>query len=729
MQGFLRPTACAALVAACAIPEIGNAQEITETESYGERYDYIETFEYGEGTTAYIASTRFEINGADVLLPLPELFSYERAFTAQEVAAQLPENYVHMVDGVGVTITGWASPELTDSYYEVTDTFFFQSYNSYVANESSVQLTSGDFSGAEVPIGYRGWCSDGGTSGSTNFDAFDGHFASCESAEDVIAVAPGTVNRNTHNTTVYVDEVYTFESSDYAVMDYYLVRPASSSSWSSGTLDRSVALSQTVRENAYSTGLKGMFGGETVFDVSTEGALSDEAAQALLTDLSRPAGRGANGAAAIFTWSAPQLVSNSETLLSTTTSVEVSNSEYTIVTVTMLQGSGAGETVLIGDRGSCTSTGVSGQVTSAGAGGEMALCDTGVEYLLSLGEVNTNTHKTAVREQTVSTTTTESWQVRNDYILMADATLIGQIHSAAIDAVLVDGRVFAALHRDAAFGAQGTGPSFWARVARQDERRQNRDGRAGFRQTRDIAAGGIGIGLAEAASIGIGIARSGGSTHLGDSGESAEIEQTSLGIAATAQLAGFDVSVTVEKSWADLATSRDNAGLGSAASSAYEADTIAASLRLGSAFEAGPLAIGPFAEFTWQQTEIGTFVETGSFALSGQEQTFDRYEVQMGARLESEIETPGETSLVLGVELSGGKVFGVRERERLVSFADNPTDILTVSAAAEPGIFAQAGARADLTLADGLGFHLGASGRTAAASESWRVQGGLSFDF
>lgn len=225
-NAFPRLAYATGALALAAMPQVVRAQAVIDTESSGERSEFVETFTFGEGTTLYSAETLGEVNGEIVPIGIPALEQFGGAFTPEQVAANAnPPVYTHNVGGVEVTVTEWSDPALYDSSLDVRDAFFFDSYTYSVFGETSVQTTSGDGPNAFVPTGFRGFCSSDGTSGATNYGALDGSFAACEYESDLVEVAPGTIVRNTHTTTIYRETVNHFETYDYLALDTYLLRP------------------------------------------------------------------------------------------------------------------------------------------------------------------------------------------------------------------------------------------------------------------------------------------------------------------------------------------------------------------------------------------------------------------------------------------------------------------------------------------------------------------------
>lgn len=209
-----------------------SAQTMTETSSSGDLYTNENTSEVVTGSTLHSVQFRTEINGEVGTIPLTGLQRYFDAFGEAEIqqaaAAQLPADHVHMVGDVPVTIVSWSPAELTESSYEVIDSFTSETPYSAVSSFITTQLTSGDAPDNVVPTGYRADCFSFGANGATNFEPFGGSFADCSGGEDFFEVAAGTVNTNTHTTTVITEGIHYFESIDDGYFNSYVLRPRES---------------------------------------------------------------------------------------------------------------------------------------------------------------------------------------------------------------------------------------------------------------------------------------------------------------------------------------------------------------------------------------------------------------------------------------------------------------------------------------------------------------------
>lgn len=696
------------------------AQTVAETVSSGERSDTIFTSEIGQGSVTYTGAVHAEINGqpVDLALTLPSRFQF--AYTPAEVAALLPSTYVQDVGGVAVTITGWSAPELTESFEELVGYFHSESHTSSILTETSIQLTSGDGPGAEVPTGFRGFCSDAGVSGETNFGAFDGSFANCEGAEFYQEVAPGTINRNSHSTTLYLEEFHTFEIFDYAYNDQYLIRPSASQSWSAGTLSQVEEIARTVRTDSYRTGYLGMLGETVLFEQSADGRADGAAAQALLADLSRPMAHQLAGAPVIVTWSDPRLVQSSEVLTSSSVDVSTTNASSSIVTVTTTLGQGSGETVLIGNRGNCTTTGTSDLA---------AQCDGGVAYSLATGELNTNTHTTQVSQDTIVTTTTENWLTAQTFALIGTATAIGQIHAAIADTLFDDGRSIATLQSAMLRGRSGLGFGLWVQGFTGGGSRDDRRGAPGWTSDREGLAGGASFALSGVATVGLSASHATSDIVLNGSGDNAEINQTQIALGAEFSPGIWQLQLAAGAGWSEIDTRRGTAALGGTSTASYDATTRFAAARAGPEFGLGPVSLRPYLGLDWTRAKIDGFTETGGIALLAPDETRSRTEVKLGAELAAEIDVPGGWGLRLEADAAGGSSTGDNARTRTVAFAATPANALMVTAARAPGSFAEGRLGATLQSPLGIALHLAGGGRLAAGNDDWQVSAGLSFRF
>lgn len=117
----------------------------------------------------------------------------------------------------------WSGPELIDSYEEFLDSFTEYSTSTEESVVTTIQTTSGDAPNNIIYTGDRGGCFDVGVSGATNIAPFDGQFANCDSNEET-SVDAGTINTNTHTSTVVDTVERSFTNEDYLNVSHYQLK-------------------------------------------------------------------------------------------------------------------------------------------------------------------------------------------------------------------------------------------------------------------------------------------------------------------------------------------------------------------------------------------------------------------------------------------------------------------------------------------------------------------------
>lgn len=712
-------TGASAMAVAWAVPA---AAQDTTTTSYGERYESEQITEYGNGSTIYSVNINADFGGEQVTIA--GLSRYFVAYNQDEVEQAVSGGFGFMYQGVPVTVNAWSTPVLGDSQYEVIDVFTEDTFTSEVVGVVTVQTTSGDGPDGTVPIGNRGFCGDDGVSGATNFGAFDGAFAQCDYAEDYFSVAPGTVNTNTHTTTVYRDILYHFESIDDAYIDTYFVSPLATSTMSSGTMETTVSTTTTERTDSFATQLTGRIGAETVFDETLDGAFGSAGVQATLATLSRPRGHAVGGAPAVVVWSAPALAARSEELASSSSETETETQSFEVVTVTETLGG----SVNIGDLGVCTSTGTSGTTTGPSPTGSFAECQGGVTYGLSPGETNTNTHTTFVTETMVNTVVSENWLISESYQLTGTPVLVGQIHSAVRDALFDGGSGFARQQGDALAAREGLGFGLWADVFTGKATRESDAAGPGSRHSGDGVAGGISFRLSGIASLGIAASHEKADSDLADLPESADLSHTQIGVAAELSPGVWRVAVAAGRGWADIDTLRGNDALGGVSRASYDAATWFASAEAGPEFGFGPVTLRPLAGLDWSRVTLGTFAESGGIALAGADDSASRLAATLGAQVDARLDLPAGPGIRLWADARGGQVLDGKARGRAVVLATDPDEPLRVTSASEGGTFGEGRAGVSLFFG-GFGLHLGGEGRVGGGDDDWRATAGVSAAF
>ncbi len=275
---------------------------------------------------------------------------------------------------------------------------------------TSVQTTSGDGPDAVVPIGNRGFCGDDGTERRDQLRPVHRHVRGVRLCRGLCSsVAPGTINTNTHTTTVYRDVTRHFESIDDACTSVYLVAPLASATASSGTMERTVATTTTVRNDAYATQPTGHWWATRC--CSPRRSTAHSAAPACRPRSRRCRARAAMAWAArrrSSVWSAPTLTGQ-HGKRSPPPRAKPRSADAD------LRGRHRDRDGRWGRSTSATSvpapsTGTSGTTTGANPTGVSAGASGGSPgYSPSGGEINSNTHTTYVTETTVETMVTENW--------------------------------------------------------------------------------------------------------------------------------------------------------------------------------------------------------------------------------------------------------------------------------------------------------------------------------
>jgi hypothetical protein len=711
------------------------AQTTSETSSSGEVYTSESTSEVVTGSTLHSVQFQTEINGETGDIPLTGLLRYFDQFGDAEIqqaaAAQLPADYVHMVGDVPVTIVSWSPAELTESNYEVIDTFTSETPFSTISTFVTTQVTSGDAPNNIVPTGSRSVCYSFGASGATNFEPFGGSFADCSGNEEFFEVVPGTINTNIHTTTIYTEGTHYFESIDDGYFNIYVLRPRESLSASSGTLATTSRSATTIRADSYETRIMGQLGETTLFDVSHAGAFGDAAVQAAIGEQSKPRGYALGGAPVVVTWSEPVRVAGREQMLSSSVDTETSTRSFETVTVTTTHGGMAGGEVLIGDQGACTDAGTGGVTNGDSPAGAFAACEGGVTYTPGVGETNTNTHTTQVTETAIATVTTENWLNSETYRLSGTPVAIGQIHAALRDVLY--GGDFGRRHADAMATALPRGSErkfgLWA-LARTGRDTSDVDSAGpGSRRTTHGGSGGLSVMLSDTARVGFAIDYGKTDVALSGLAERGEARLTQIGVGADLSPNGWRIRLAMERGWGSIDTERGSPRMGGVSRANYDASTWSALAEAGPEFALGDAVIQPFVGIEWAKATLGDFTESGGIALEGSGDSASRVAASLGARGELQRRFADGSAFRLSASVRGARIVDGRGRDRGVTFVGAPGDLLSVASAREESAYAAGQIGAGYYTAGGLGFHLGADGAAGGSDRSWRVTGGVSIAF
>jgi hypothetical protein len=190
----------------------GAAAQATQTESNGTVHVQTYTYE-GQRNDAYQTRLTGSIDGLDFVFDETFYRAFDDALTRDGIARLAGPRGVAL-DGAPAVLA-WDPPVLLESYEELVDSL---TYTYIVVTQgptvTTVQTTDGDLPDAIVYAGDRGTCYDTGATGWTNAPPYDGAFANCDGAE-FMEVAPGTVNTNTHTTTVIETNEVAFTQYDF----------------------------------------------------------------------------------------------------------------------------------------------------------------------------------------------------------------------------------------------------------------------------------------------------------------------------------------------------------------------------------------------------------------------------------------------------------------------------------------------------------------------------------
>jgi hypothetical protein len=199
------------------------AQQQTTTTSWGEVLTYDYRYD-GRRNDSYQTRLTATLDGGDLLYDQ----TFYRNFDDPMVQAGLSAatSLRGLNDHGAPAVVRWGAPELIESYEEfldsLTETYVETLAPRYV---TTVQTTSGDAPNNVAIIGERGGCFDTGVSGATNYGASDGAFANCDGYEE-FEVVPGTLNTNTHTTTLIETIETSFTNEDYLNVAHYQITGA-----------------------------------------------------------------------------------------------------------------------------------------------------------------------------------------------------------------------------------------------------------------------------------------------------------------------------------------------------------------------------------------------------------------------------------------------------------------------------------------------------------------------
>ena len=208
--------ALAGVAFALAGPADAQTQTSSGSTGYMENWDYVYD---GRRNDSYQTNIIGTIDG-DTIFDL----TFNRALHDPDVVNGLAGPMATRGVNAGGTpgVLTWGLIEQLDFYEEFLDSFTDTSYSTVTSTYTTVQVTSGDAPNNIAFVGDRGYCYTMGVSGETNFGAFDGFFADCDTSEE-LEVAAGTINTNTHVTTVVTNLETSFTNEDYLNYGFYQV--------------------------------------------------------------------------------------------------------------------------------------------------------------------------------------------------------------------------------------------------------------------------------------------------------------------------------------------------------------------------------------------------------------------------------------------------------------------------------------------------------------------------
>jgi uncharacterized protein with beta-barrel porin domain len=397
-----------------------------------------------------------------------------------------------------------------------------------------------------------------------------------------------------------------------------------------------------------------------------------------------------------------------------------------VVTVTRTFGTGSGETVSIGDRGTCSSTGSSGLVNGPSPTGAVAGCEGGIGYLLAIGERNTNTHTTSVTEQRIVNTTVETYRTTDLYLLQATAVAVGQIHAASRDLALSDARKTGQNARMALARSAGGGAGLWVQLETGSASRDADGGLPGFDSDRDGVVGGLTLALGGIARAGLTLGYF--DSRLGTPGTADRIESDSLQLALSAALepGQWRIEAVAGTGWTNLANRRGSAALGGISTGEADDRSYFAMIEAGPELSLGPVEMRPFIGFDWLAVRQGAFAESGGVALGGMKARFEQTEARAGFDASGRIPIGPELAVALDGELASVVLLSGRDRLREVFFLANPGLPVLVTAAPAGESFAEGRLQAALLIGDSLRIWIGGEGRSSSGEEEWRANAGIS---
>lgn len=378
------------------------------------------------------------------------------------------------------------------------------------------------------------------------------------------------------------------------------------------------------RNDAYETHVGGTFDGLTLFDLTFYRAIDDDDVEAALAAQLQPRGVALHGAPAVLTWGEVEFVDGWEEFVDSLTEVSYSTYTQEFTTTQVTSGDAPDNVVLVGDRGWCWDAGVSGETNSGAMDGRFASCDYGEEFVVEAGTVNTNTHTTT------QVTTVERWFTQEDWLnigywrVLADATLIGGVHTAAQSTTFDVSTAFRRQLLGAAAPLPGQRWRTWIAAHGGEFDREPAGGIAGDRSDWRGVTGGVEFALPAGFRIGLAADRSDAEVDAIDFPEHAAIDLDQLGLHLRWDGTAAYVALAATQGRGDVDAEHGDASIGGVAVGDYDIETDTLALEAGWRLHFGPLTLVPLVGIERSRMRSDAFVETGGIALAAEDHTAER---------------------------------------------------------------------------------------------------------
>lgn len=414
--------------------------------------------------------------------------------------------------------------------------------------------------------------------------------------------------------------------------------------------------------------------------------------------MQRPVAWAMDGAPAVITWSAPELVRWEEEITDIFTETSTTTRTRTVVTVTRTSGDHPNPFVLIDFRESCGTTGVSGDTNFGDGMGRLAQCDGGYEIEVQPGEIVVNTHTTYITETIETSFTNEDIRVTNDWEIQGTSHLIGTVHAAAQSGLFDAGRGFIGR-----IGAprEGPGPregvTAWAGGWGREARTRSDGGPPGSERQATGLHGGMSVARGPF-SAGLAFDQSETDVSADGAPETARAELTQIGLHAEVGTDGWFLAGAAGFGDGDVRAAHGDTGLGGVSDADYGVSLRAGSIAGGRRLDLGRVTVTPFlgADRIWLTTD--GFTETGGFAPTSPESEAERTTVWGGLGAEIDWMSADGWRIALGGRVRAFAVTDGGAPTMPVAFAALPDEALTIRGAGEDasGLEWRASVSADL---------------------------------